>query len=137
MRLLDKLFGPMIDRRIEAFESDLISRQCEEVETMYRTMRGWRHDYHNHIQTLLALGRRERFVFVRVDLFQGEFEGRRFRELIPVDFTVPVGVVQLDRLGGHPGGIQGRRLGFRAAAANEQEGSKDQDIRKFVHVFFQ
>ena len=55
MRLLDKLFAPMIDRRIEAFESDLISRQCEEVETMYRTMRGWRHDYHNHIQTLLAL----------------------------------------------------------------------------------
>ena len=37
MRLLDKLFAPMIDRRIEAFESDLISRQCEEVETMYRT----------------------------------------------------------------------------------------------------
>ena len=55
MRLLDKLFAPMIDRRIEAFESDLISRQCEEAETMYRTMRGWRHDYHNHIQTLLAL----------------------------------------------------------------------------------
>ena len=55
MRLLDKLFAPMIDRRIEAFESDLISRQCEEVETMYRTMRGWRHDYHNHIQTMKAL----------------------------------------------------------------------------------
>lgn len=55
MKLFDRLFAPMIDRRIEAFESDLISRQCEEVETMYRTMRGWRHDYHNHIQTLLAL----------------------------------------------------------------------------------
>ena len=40
MRLLDKLFAPMIDHRIETFESDLISRQCEVVETMYQIMLG-------------------------------------------------------------------------------------------------
>lgn len=25
------------------------------MQNIYKTMRGWRHDYHNHIQTLLAL----------------------------------------------------------------------------------
>lgn len=25
------------------------------MQNIYTTMRGWRHDYHNHIQTLLAL----------------------------------------------------------------------------------
>lgn len=55
MKLLDLLFGKMIDRRIAAFQDDMINRHSEEVESMYRTMRGWRHDYHNHIQTMLAL----------------------------------------------------------------------------------
>ncbi len=45
----------MIDKRISAYQSDLITKHCDEVENMYRQMRGWRHDYHNHIQTLLAL----------------------------------------------------------------------------------
>ena len=45
----------MIDRRIAEYQSDLIEKHCEEVQHIYKTMRGWRHDYHNHIQTLLAL----------------------------------------------------------------------------------
>lgn len=55
MRVTDFLFGKMIDRRIAEYQSDLITKHCDEVENIYRTMRGWRHDYHNHIQTLLAL----------------------------------------------------------------------------------
>lgn len=39
-----------IDKRTEHFQSDLMNRHYEEVENMYRTMRAWRHDYHNHIQ---------------------------------------------------------------------------------------
>ncbi len=42
-------------RRIAAYQNDLIRRHCSEVENMYRQVRGWRHDYHNHIQTMLAL----------------------------------------------------------------------------------
>ena len=34
----------LIDRRTESFQSDLVNRHYEEVETMYRTMRAWRHD---------------------------------------------------------------------------------------------
>ena len=52
---LQLVFGRMIDRRIAEYQNDLITNHCEEVQNIYKTMRGWRHDYHNHIQTLLAL----------------------------------------------------------------------------------
>lgn len=44
------LFSRLIDQKTERFQSDLVNRHYEEVENMYRTMRAWRHDYHNHIQ---------------------------------------------------------------------------------------
>jgi len=55
MKLFDLIFGKAIDRRIAAYQNDLIARHCDEVDNIYRTMRGWRHDYHNHIQAMLAL----------------------------------------------------------------------------------
>ena len=54
MRLLDALFGRMIDRRIAEYQNDLITKHCDEVQNIYKTMRGWRHDYHNHIQTQIG-----------------------------------------------------------------------------------
>jgi len=45
----------MIDRRIANYQNDLIQKQCEQIENIYRTMRGWRHDYHNHVQAMLVL----------------------------------------------------------------------------------
>ncbi|MBQ1955875.1 MAG: sensor histidine kinase [Clostridia bacterium] len=45
----------MIDRRIAAYQSDIIKVHCDEVRNSYSQMRAWRHAYHNHIQTLLAL----------------------------------------------------------------------------------
>lgn len=41
-----------IDRRIAAYQSDLLATHYAEVENMYRQIRGWRHDYRNHIQVL-------------------------------------------------------------------------------------
>ena len=58
MKLFDLIFGRAIDRRIAAWQSDLIQRHIDEVQNIYRTMRGWRHDYHGHIQTMLALADR-------------------------------------------------------------------------------
>ena len=55
MKLFDLIFGKAIDRRIAAYQNDLITKHCDEVENIYRQMRGWRHDYHNHIQAMLAL----------------------------------------------------------------------------------
>lgn len=48
------LFEKLINKRIDAYQSDLIKKYCDEVETMYTKMRGWRHDYHNHIQAMQA-----------------------------------------------------------------------------------
>ena len=48
MGLINLLFGKMIDRRISAYQNDLITKHCDEVQNIYTTMRGWRHDYHNH-----------------------------------------------------------------------------------------
>jgi two-component system, LytTR family, sensor histidine kinase AgrC len=49
------LFGWLIDRRIAAFQNELLEKHVSEVENIYRQMRGWKHDYHNHIQTMKAL----------------------------------------------------------------------------------
>ncbi|MCL2187280.1 MAG: GHKL domain-containing protein [Defluviitaleaceae bacterium] len=54
MGIMDFLFNRMIDRRIANFHSDLMKKHITEVENIYTQMRGWRHDYHSHIQTLKA-----------------------------------------------------------------------------------
>jgi len=43
-----------LDKKILEFQNDLITKHCDEVQNIYKKMRGWRHDYHNHIQTLKA-----------------------------------------------------------------------------------
>lgn len=48
MALLSKL----LDRRIAVYQDDLLRTHYSEVGEMYRKMRGWRHDYRNHIQAM-------------------------------------------------------------------------------------
>lgn len=48
------LFSSLIDKRIAAYQRELIETHYAEVENMYRQIRGWRHDYRNHIQTMKA-----------------------------------------------------------------------------------
>jgi len=50
--LLRRTLYNMIDRRIERFQSELIEKQVREIQNMYRQVRGWRHDYRNHIQNM-------------------------------------------------------------------------------------
>ena len=52
--IIRKYFSYLVDKRIYSYQNDLITKHCDEVENMYRQVRGWRHDYHNHIQTLKA-----------------------------------------------------------------------------------
>ena len=49
------LFSKQVDKRLAAYQRELIETHYEEVETMYKQMRSWRHDYRNHIQTMKAL----------------------------------------------------------------------------------
>ena len=46
--LLDKL----IEKRVAAFQNEILQKHYLEVENMYAKMRGWRHDYRHHIQTM-------------------------------------------------------------------------------------
>ena len=47
-------FSRQIDKRLAAYQRELIETHYQEVENMYRQIRGWRHDYRNHIQTMKA-----------------------------------------------------------------------------------
>ena len=47
-------FSKKINKQIEAYQQELIETHYKEVDNMYRQIRGWRHDYRNHIQTMKA-----------------------------------------------------------------------------------
>lgn len=81
-----------IDKRIEDYQSDLLQKYCDEVESMYKKMRGWRHDYHNHIQAMqasMALGKYE-----DVNAYLRQLND----DLTQVDTTVKTGRVMIDAI---------------------------------------
>ena len=48
------LFTKNTDKKIALYQQELIETHYLEVDNMYRQIRGWRHDYRNHIQTMKA-----------------------------------------------------------------------------------
>lgn len=48
-------FRKPINQKIVRYQNELLDRHYMEIENMYHQMRGWRHDYRNHIQTLKTL----------------------------------------------------------------------------------
>ena len=48
------LFSRRVDKQLEAYQRELVDTHYKEVENRYRQIRGWRHDYRNHIQVLKA-----------------------------------------------------------------------------------
>lgn len=82
----------LVDRRISAYQNDLLEKHCQEVEHMYRQTRGWRHDYHNHIQTMkayLAMGSLE-----ELDAYLNELD----QDLTTVDTVIKTGNVMIDAI---------------------------------------
>ena len=51
LRLVIKTY---YEKSTEAYQNKLMKNQIEEVNNVYMAMRGWRHDYHNHMQSLKA-----------------------------------------------------------------------------------
>ncbi len=49
------LLSKRIDKQIAAYQRELMDTHYQEVDNMYRQIRGWRHDYRNHIQTMKVL----------------------------------------------------------------------------------
>lgn len=59
------------ENRTVVYQNRLLKQQMDEVQNIYLTMRGWRHDYHNHLQALksyLALGKTDAMVKYLNDL---------------------------------------------------------------------
>ncbi len=82
----------MIDRRIERFQSELIEKQVREIQNMYRQVRGWRHDYRNHIQNMkiqLSEGNYERLA---------EYLSELADDLDTVDTVIKTGNVMADAI---------------------------------------
>lgn len=80
----------LVDRRISQYQNDLMEKHCEEVENMYRQTRGWRHDYHNHIQTMkayLSMGELN-----KLEHYLGELD----TDLTTVDTVIKTGNVMID-----------------------------------------
>ncbi len=48
--ILDRIYA----RQIAAYQNKLMKNEVDEVHNIYLTMRGWRHDYHNHMQSIKA-----------------------------------------------------------------------------------
>lgn len=49
-----ELFAKKIEKQLASYQQELIETHYREVDNMYRQIRGWRHDYRNHIQTMKA-----------------------------------------------------------------------------------
>lgn len=90
--LIRHLIGRSAEKRVAAYQNELMERHYREVENMYRQMRGWRHDYHNHIQTMkayLSMGQADRLEEYLASLDQ---------DLTSVDTVVKTGNVMVDAI---------------------------------------
>lgn len=74
------------------YQNMVLSKQVSEVQNIYMTMRGWRHDYHNHLQTLkahLMLGQAK-----EASVYLGKLE----QDLDQVNALIETGNVNLDAI---------------------------------------
>ena len=85
-------FRNKINKKIAAFQTSLIEKHYAEVENMYKQMRGWRHDYKNHIQTLkayMSFGEQKKV---------NEYLDRLDEDLTSIDMIIKTGNIMTDAI---------------------------------------
>lgn len=92
IKIVQYLFVTFVDKRIANYQNDLIEKQCEEVENMYYQVRGWRHDYKHHIQTMKA--HLEMQQYEELQAYLNELDA----DLTKVDTIVKTGNVRIDAI---------------------------------------
>ena len=80
------------DKRLSDFQDSLLKKQRDEVQNIYQTMRAWRHDYHNHIQSIKAMLAMEKIQ--ELDDYLGTLE----QDLDSIDIAIRTGNVSLDAI---------------------------------------
>ena len=81
-----------IDKQIERYQRELIDTHYQEVENMYKKMRGWRHDYRNHIQTMKVLADKGDLESIK------EYLNKLDEDLATVDTVVKTGNAMADAI---------------------------------------
>ena len=86
------LFSKKADKKMAAYQKELVETHYQEVDNMYRQMRGWRHDYRNHIQTMKAYAATENWDAIRhyLDLLD--------KDLTTVDTVIKTGNAMTDAI---------------------------------------
>jgi sensor histidine kinase regulating citrate/malate metabolism len=82
----------LVSKRVAGYQDALLFKHYEEIQNIYQTMRGWRHDYHNHIQTMkahLALNQLE-----QLDNYLDSLE----QDLQTIDTIMKTGNIRLDAI---------------------------------------
>ncbi len=85
-------FSKQVDKRIATYQRELIDTHYQEVDTMYKQIRGWRHDYRNHIQTMKVLVANGDIDALKVYLDELD------KDLSTVDTTVKTGNAMADAI---------------------------------------
>lgn len=86
------LFYLLVDKHIAGYQNDLLTKHYNETENIYKQMRGWRHDYHNHIQTMkayLELGKYE-----DMERYLNDLD----KDLSSIDTVIKTGNIMLDAI---------------------------------------
>jgi len=86
------MFGKRTNRKIAEYQNELMSKHYDEVENIYKQMRGWKHDYHNHLQAIKAY-----ISSGKIDELLG-FCDRLEQDLKSVDTVMKTGNVMLDAI---------------------------------------
>ena len=87
-----KFFSKLLDKQVEAYQRELIETHYKEVDNMYRQMRGWRHDYRGHIQTMKVLAAQGDLAGVQ------EYLDKLDNDLNTVDLAIKTGNAMADAI---------------------------------------
>lgn len=90
--ILRYIFYKLVDKRIANYQNDLVKSHYNEVESIYRQMRAWKHDYHNHIQTLKA------YLVLKRYEDMGQYLNNLDQDLATIDTVLKTGNIMVDAI---------------------------------------
>ena len=79
-------------KRFGDFQDKVLKKQRDEVQNVYQTMRAWRHDYHNHMQSIKALLSMDKLE--ELEKYLDSLE----KDLDSIDIAIRTGNVSLDAI---------------------------------------
>ena len=87
-----RLFENRLHKKLAAYQREIMETHYRETETMYQEMRGWRHDFRNHIQLLKSYAQKGDLAAVQAYLTELE------HDLSRVDPAVKTGNTMADAI---------------------------------------